>query len=297
MPSVGWKHIDMIERNYIERRFRNEGIYDLLRKNKDQWSKFNLVEAYRIRLQRFGHPAFNDFLVDNGIKPSALYAEVGNDCLVLWHATQQRHIDNIIKFGLFHHEGVFFAPPTFGLPFHLADGIPAKDKKMSDRLVVFACLFDTSQFQEGRDFIPGSNEYRFASRISPDVIFLVLTSDSVKCVGETINDADQVSPVEFVRRGKDWSVPTQNPCHFGRGSFYSTPDEWLDLYLDFIFRRNDKITLMELVNGIYMNISPMAAIPLEDIIRHICQKCYRSGKIQSNLLLKKTTTNNQINAD
>ena len=282
----------MVDRNFIERRFQMEGINDLLRKNKDHWSKLNLVEAYRLRLRRSKHASFNDFLVENGIYPSALYAARRIDCLVLWHASQQRHIDNILKYGLFHHEGVFFAPPTFGLPFHLADGIPVKDKKKQDRLVVFACLFDTTQFQEGRDFFPRSHEYRFASRVSPDAIFAVITSDSVECVGETINDANQVSPMEFIRRGKDWVVPTQNPCHFGGGGFFTTPKEWLDLYLDFILRRNDTITLLELVNGIYMNISPMTALTVDDIIRQICINCLTSGKNQANILLKNTKVNN-----
>ena len=62
----------MIPRKDIERRLEKEGIYDLLRRSTNQWSKFNLAEAYRLRLLRSEGASFNDFLADNGVRPSAL---------------------------------------------------------------------------------------------------------------------------------------------------------------------------------------------------------------------------------
>jgi len=263
----------MLESKQIWRRLKQEGIDEILRRNREVWSRFNLVTAYKSRLEREPEASFNVFLADSGIPESVRYAETEGHNIVLWHATHARHIDNIRQYGFFHHEGVFFAPPTFGLPFGLANAITADDEKNPDELVVFACLFDLEECQEGQHYEPRRHEYRFLGRVSPDVVIAVLRGEEVECVGETVRARDSVTPVKFVRRGREWGIPSRNPYHFHGGSFFSAPEEWLDCYLDFLFDRHEELTLFEILNGIYMNVSPLEVLPSEQVVEALCQKC------------------------
>ena len=275
----------MIERKQLERLFDREGIRDLLRQNRHAWSRFNLVEAFKARLQRDGEACFNAFLAENAVPESTLYAAANGHRLVLWHATRRRHTENILKHGLFHHGGVFFAPPTYGLPFRLANGIPTRERGDPEAVVVLACVFDTREYREGSDFVPGTSEYRFTSRVSPEAVFAVITHEAVECVGGSATASDSLSPVRFVRRGKNWTVPTQNPQRFPGGHSFRTPDEWLNHYLHFVFGRNEALTLFEIVNGVYMSIEPVQALDVSRIIEHLSERCCPSKKVRGNTLL------------
>lgn len=263
----------MIEAKDIWRRLEKEGIAEMLRRSKQTWSRFNLVEAYKIRLERVPDASFNAFLGEYAIPQSSRYAETMGHNLVLWHATLARHTDNILEYGFFHHEGVFFAPATFGLPFALADGIPAKDQKKPEALVVFACVFDTEVYRCGKHFFPAPHQYRFLGRVGPEVIFAVVTHESVQCVGDTTRADDGLKSVRFVRRGKQWGVPSRNPFHFHRDRFFSTPFEWLNHYIEFVFSRNRALTLFEIFSGIYTNLSPTLALPPDQVVEALCREC------------------------
>jgi hypothetical protein len=193
----------------------------------------------------------------------------------------------MLKHGLFHHRGVFLAPPTFGLPVRLASGIPAEEKSKPQQLILLACLFDTSQYEEGKDFLAGPSEYRFTSRVSPDALFAVITHESVRCIGETLATPDRVAPAKFLLRDRKWIVATRNPCCFGADTFYRVPGEWLRHYMDVVLDRNRCVTLLELFNGVYMNVTPMAALPVGDIAEYICRHCEMTGPKRNLVLLKK----------
>jgi hypothetical protein len=262
----------VVEEREVWRRMEKEGIEQELRQNKQVWSRFNLVEAYKIRLKRTPTASFNAFLGENGILGSKRYARARGQNLVLWHATLARHKENILDYGLFHHGGVFFAPPTYGLPFRLAN-ISAKDRNIPKRLMVLCCIFDTSEYESGRDFISSSSQYRFLKRVSPDVIFAVVTYEAFECVGETIKTDQHLTATDFVRREKFWTVPSRNPCHMWGEVFYNTPSKWLEHYLDFILAWNGELTLFEIFNGVYINVKPKEAIPVDEVVKVICRKC------------------------
>lgn len=275
----------MIAQKQLERLFHKEGVRDLLKWNRHAWSQFNLVEAFKVRVQRDSDACFNAFLAENAVPASMLYAAATGHRLVLWHATRRRHTENILKHGLFHHGGVFFAPPIFGLPFRLANGIPARDRNDPEAVVVLACVFDTREYREGRDFVPGTSEYRFTSRVSPEAVFAVITHEAIECLGASATTSESLSPVRFVRRGKSWTIPTQNPQRFPGGRHFRTPDEWLSHYLDFVFDHNEALTLFEIVNGVYMNIEPIGAIDESVIIEQLSRTCSLSKKVRGNTLL------------
>jgi len=277
----------MAERKQLERLFDKEDIHDLLKRSRHVWSRFNLVEAFKARVQRDDGACFNAFLAENAVPESTVYAAAGERQLILWHATRRRHTENILEHGIFHHGGVFFAPPSYGLPFRLANGIPTRERGDPEALVVLACVFDTREYREGRDFIPGSSEYRFTSRVSADAVFAVITHEAVECVGAAAPSGDRLSPVRFVRRGKNWAISTQNPQRFPGGRRFRTPDEWLDHYLDFVFERNEALTLFEIVNGVYMNVEPIEAIGESAIIEQLSRRCDLSKKVRGNALLAK----------
>ena len=276
----------MIELKELERRLEKEGLYAILRRNRQTWSRFNLVEAYKLRVKRHRDASFNDFLCENAVPASAHYAETMGHNVVLWHATRRRHTENIVKRGLFHHRGVFFAHPTYGLPFRLAAGIPAVDRKDPEQLVVLACVFDLKEYESGTDFIPGSSEYRFLSRVSPQAIFAAITHESVECVGPTVRDRDHLSPAKFVRRGRKWAVASQNPQRFTDGRHFRTPPEWLNHYLDIVFSRNRELTLLEIFSGVYACVAPASALPVELVVEELSRRCVLSGKMEDRVLLR-----------
>ena len=263
----------MLDPKKIWKRIKHEEIDEILRRNRNSWPFFELVTAFKWRLEREPEASFNAFLAEIGLPESVHYAETEGHNIVLWHATYARHIDNILQYGFFHHEGVFFAPPTFGLPFGLAAAIAGEDKKHPTDLVVFACLFDLEECRQGEHYEPRRHEYRFMGRVSPEVVFAVLTRDKVECIGEPARTGNGVTPVQFARKGKGWGIPSRNPYHLHGGRFFSTPEEWLDGYLDYLFERHEGLTLLEIFNGAYMNISPKEALTPEQIVKTLCEKC------------------------
>ena len=267
----------MLDPKKIWKRIKQEEVDEIFLRNRGGWSRFELVTAFKWRLMRDAGASYNDFMAEIGLPESARYAETEGHNIVLWHATYARHIDNILEHGFFHHGGAFFAPPTFGLPFGLAAAIAHDDKKDPQDLVVFACLFDLEGIREGEHYEARRQEYRFFARVSPESVIAVLNREGVEVIGETVRSGGEVTPVDFVHRGKGWTIASRNPYHFGEGRFFSTPEEWLDCYLDYLFARHDGLTILEIVNGVYMNLSPMEALPFEQVIETICRRCRYTG--------------------
>lgn len=269
-------------------RIEEEGLAGPLTGGREYWSTFHAVTAYKLRLARQPDASLNDLLAECGLPLSERYAEEREDSLLLWHATERRHVSNILKHGFFHHRGVFFAPPTFGLPFCLAAGISAEARRSKDDVVVFGCLFEPGRYEADFDFRPGTSEYRFFRRVPPDVAALVFTDRAMTVIGPTAKSARETAPVRFERRGKQWHAPGRNPWHFPGGQRFSTPGEWLDCYLPFLFDRCRELTLFEILNGVYANVSPMAALPPEYLVPRLAARCCRSRRMGKTWLFELT---------
>ena len=272
----------------IWRRIEEEGLADALANGRECWSRFHTITAYKLRLAREPAASLSDLLAECGLPQAARYADEREASLLLWHATERRHVRNILTFGFFHHRGVFFAPPTFGLPFCLAAGISAEAKRSQDDVVVFGCLFDPDLYEADLDFRPGTSEYRFYRRVPPAVAALVFTHRAMDVIGETVKDEATTTPGRFERRGREWHIPGRNPWYFPGGRRFSTPDEWLSCYLPFLFGRHRELTLFEVLNGVYANVSPMAALPPERVVPVLAARCRRSRRLGRTWLFELT---------
>ena len=272
----------------IWRRIDEEGLADVLAGGRECWPTFHAVTAYKLRLAREPHASLNELLAECGLPLCARYADERGGSLLLWHATERRHVPNILKHGFFHHKGVFFAPPTFGLPFCLAAGISAEARRSWDDVVVFGCLFEPGRYEAEFDFRPGRSEYRFFRRVPPDVVALVFTHRAMEVIGLTVKDANETTPVQFERHGRQWHIPGRNPWYFPGGQRFSTPEEWLGCYLPFLFDRHPELTLFEILNGVYANLAPMAAMPPERLVPRLAACCRRSRRMGKTWLFEPT---------
>jgi hypothetical protein len=250
-----------------------DDIAQLLKRNRHHWSWFELVEAYRERVLRQPEADFNELLEEFGLPGSEQYAAAHGHRLVVWHATRRRHVDKILAHGLFHHAGVFFAPPSFGLPFKLAGGIPRREKSVPDQLAVLTCVFDTHEYPPGRAFERRASEIRFKLRITADAVYAVVTDEEVRCVGPRVVSHDTPVRGVFVRQAREWCLEARNPCYFGPGLQFRTAPEWLDCMLTYLFRRHRELSLYEVLCLVGLNYEPRRALSDAEILAAAARRC------------------------
>ena len=279
----------MIDSKKLTRAIEKERIAEILKESREHWSRFHLLRAYRERLRRDPEASFNSFLAEVGLPESVDYAETEGHNILLWHATFLRHVEKILEHGFFQHGGgVYFSPATHALPLQQSAAIAGSFKREPDEVAILACVLDEAQCVPGKDYIPSESEYRFPGRVGPSVVFAVVTNQAVKFVGHTRKPKDGVTPAKFVRKdGWAWGIPSRNPRHLHGGRFYETPQEWLDCFLEYLFRRHSALTIFELLNAVRMNVEPPEALPLDDILETLRRQCRFARKTEKGVMLER----------
>jgi hypothetical protein len=274
----------MLTEKEIAGRFRKEPLLACAAEELPHWSDFNLVTAHKVRLERHSGASFNDLLWECGHDVSGRLELPGH--ALMWHVSKIRHRDNILRHGFFHHKGVYFAPASHGLPFHLAAALSPEERDDYTQLVLFGCLVDTRTCRPGIHFETDPAQWRFMARVSPDVIEWVIEDGRIVLVGAPLARRDRVPRVTFRRDRMQWRTPGRNPiCFPGRGEF-AAPEELLDLYLPFLFERHGTLTLFELLNGAYSVIQPGEALPLEAFVSRVARSCRDAGRYRNQMLLR-----------
>ena len=268
----------------LERRLKTETTLREACNALPAWPLFNLVTAHKIRLERRPSSSLNDTLAECGFSQSQRLSDSG--CSLVWHATSIEHRERIREHGFFHHKGVFFAPETFGLPFSLAAGLSAEDRADPSRLALFGCVVDSGAYVPGEDFEKRTSEWRFYTRVPPEVIEFVIGDRELLVLHPARRPKYRVPRVDFVRSGRMWRVPTRNPIPFQGQSRFSTPQELLPAYLRFIFERNEELSLFEVLNGVYSVIRPAEAMPLDAVMAYLTENCVAAGRHRKRLLLR-----------
>jgi hypothetical protein len=274
----------MLTEKEIAGRFNKEPLLARAADELPHWSAFNLVTAHKVRLERLPVASFNDILWECGHNVSERLELPGQ--ALMWHVSKIRHRDNILRHGFFHHKGVYFAPASHGLPFHLAAALSPEERDDYTQLVLFGCLVDTATCRPGTHFETDPAQWRFMARVSPDVIEWVIEDARIELVGTPLARRDRVPRVTFRRDRMRWRTPGRNPIRFpGRGDF-TAPEELLDLHMQFLLERHGKLTLFELLNSAYSTIQPGEALPLETFITRVARNCRDAGRYRNQMLLR-----------
>ena len=105
--------------------------------------------------------------------------------------------------------------------------------------------------------------------VKPDVVFLQVSgpdNGGNYSLGTTVEAT--LEAIEIVRRQGGVVIAERNPrMPFVLGT--TVPES----YLDYLFDRHVRLSLLEVINGVYMNVSPLEALPIEQLVEVLCRKC------------------------
>ncbi len=254
-----------------DRRLARQGFADLayLPRSRAGWNATLAAVAYSVR-RRIGQADLNLWAAMHGCPPSARYARLGRDALVLWHGTSARRAEKIRQVGLFPRKGIWAtAEPRLAHSF--TRGRATEYAAGSATIVL---LFDRENMPEAFEPAGESETLRFRRPLGPEHIEYILWDDRIDFLGAAKAHAPRRwGRARFARRGGLWVPHSRPPVRFDDRQSYAGLEEWLELSIRRILRALGPAAGIEIFSSLYATIDPWEALEHRQIFEALERFC------------------------
>jgi hypothetical protein len=241
-------------------RLAGDGYPDLayLPRTRAGWNATLAALAFGARREAHGPPDLNQWAAMHACPPSARYASLGGEALVLWHGTSAARARKIAEHGLFSKGGLW----TTANPFIAHAYTRGRCDRFGAGSGMVVVVLDPGDVAEGAHYRRESEDiYRFHRGLPPDFVEYILYDDRVEFVGSgTARTPRPWRVAHFKKKAGQWIPRSQPPVRFDETREYATRDEWLDLSVLRIFETLELCAPVEVFSLLYATVRPWEAL-------------------------------------
>ncbi len=255
------------------RKLVRQGFKDLeyLPRAHPGWNATLAAHAFSARRRLVGRADLNLWAAMHNCAPSARYAELGQDAIVLWHGTTRPRAERIREHGLAHYRGVW-ATLEPGIAHGYSRG---RGERYQAGAATIVLVLDRRETRPGRDYELETDEVaRFHHDLPPDSVEFILWDDRIEFVGS--QSAGSPSPwgvARFKKREGQWVPLSQPPVRLDAERSYSTLAEWLDQSVGRILETFGAAAAIEVFSSLYSTIDPWEALSHEEVFAALEEAC------------------------
>lgn len=250
---------------------------EYLPRSRAGWNATLAAHAFSARLHLAGEADLNEWAAMHACAPSARYADLGDDALVLWHGTSDERAQRIREAGLFHKRGLWTTTEP-----RVAHGYTrGRSKQFGAGSATVVIVFDRREIQEGVHYSHDSPViYRFHSGLDRRHVEYICWGDRVEFCGE--ERAAEPCPwgqARFKRRGGEWVPLSRPPVRLDDEIYYDSLEKWLQLSAERVLRSLGTAAAVEVFSSLYATIDPWRALEHEAIF-DLLEQSYRSPRFR-----------------
>jgi hypothetical protein len=256
-----------------QRKLVRQGFKDLeyLPRSRHGWNVTLAAHAFAARRRLVGRADLNLWAAMHNCAPSARYAGLGDDAIVLWHGTTRTRAERIREHGLKHKRGVWAT-----LEPRIAHGYSrSRGGRYGAGSATIVLVLDRREARPGSDYTLESDEIaRFHHDLPPEWVEFILWDDAAEFAGG--RPAGEPRPWgrgRFKRREGEWVPLSKPPVRLDADRSYSSLDEWLDQSVRRILEALDAAAPIEVFSSLYSTIDPWDALSHDQVLGALDRMC------------------------
>ena len=263
--------------------FVTRGYSDLayLPKGRTDWDATLAAMSYSSRRMihecgLVGTLDLNQWAAMHGAAPSARYAELGGDALVLWHGTSAARAVKIKRHGLVHKRGVWAATePT------IAHGFTRNRSQAFGAGSAMIVIVVSKDEWDADATAENAKIARFHKSVPPECIEYILWPDRIEFVGA--RKARSPKPwgiAHFKKRHGRWVPCSRPPVRYDEHDTYDSLEAWLDLSVRKVLATLGRASAIEVFSSLYATIDPWDALEHRQVLDAIEHLGKSAGKVR-----------------